>query len=228
MRAPRPGYRAAVKGVGLAAQHPTGTESVRIWSGRMRAEALYVGATLASAGSGVAVLLRGRWEPAIRFLLIAVLVVLARREGSVPKRFAGAFGLFALFAGWARGERWFEPGGKLDIPVHFLTVGSTAAVVYFLLAGWSVLPDLRREQARWGRAAPVLWVTMIGATVAVVWEFYEWSIDQFAPASVIVGYTDTIGDLLMGILGSACAGWLVTVWARRARPGQSSAKATGP
>lgn len=41
---------------------------------------------------------------------------------------------------------------------------------------------------------------------------------QFAIVGMAVGYTDTIVDLLAGMLGSLVAGALVLIWARHRNP----------
>jgi hypothetical protein len=58
----------------------------------------------------------------------------------------------------------------------------------------------------------VVWVLVVGVTAAVLWEFYEWIIEQIRPAAMRVDYTDTVVDLFAGTLWSLVAGrW-------RARP----------
>lgn len=67
-------------------------------------------------------------------------------------------------------------------------------------------------------------MTTAGVTAAVVWEFYEWVIEQVNPTGMTVGYTDTVVHLFAGTVGSlaAAAGALVLWWGRRHSPDRHS------
>jgi hypothetical protein len=67
-------------------------------------------------------------------------------------------------------------------------------------------------------------VTTVGVTAAVIWEFYELVVELLRPAFMVVGYVDTVVDLLAGLLGSLAAGGLVLLWGRR----QESRTTYGP
>ncbi|MFN2497306.1 MAG: hypothetical protein ABR608_15615 [Pseudonocardiaceae bacterium] len=54
----------------------------------------------------------------------------------------------------------------------------------------------------------------LGAALAVLWEFYEWLAYAGPGGAPVIGYTDTIGDLLNGCIGSVVAGIGLAVWAR--------------
>lgn len=54
-------------------------------------------------------------------------------------------------------------------------------------------------------AAIVVQVPVIGTTLGVVWEFYEWFVETFTETRIAVGYGDTIADLAMDLLGSVVA-----------------------
>ena len=43
----------------------------------------------------------------------------------------------------------------------------------------------------------------------MLWEFAEWVIREYIDPETFVGYTDTLGDLLAGGLGSVIAGFLL-------------------
>jgi hypothetical protein len=58
-------------------------------------------------------------------------------------------------------------------------------------------------------------------TLAVLWEFYEW-LRYHGQGPPLVGYNDTILDLLMGCIGSLVAGaglswWATAGWGTRRR-----------
>lgn len=175
---------------------------------------LFIAATVAALLSTIALLIWGRWENALRFAVITGVMLTALRD-SVPAVFAGPFAAFLLIASWASVQHWYRGVDHLDLVIHFFTPGSIAAVAYFLLAGRDLLPDVR-DASRWTASwAVVLWTTMVGTTIAVVWEYYEWVVEQLAPQGMIVGYGDTVADLAAGMAGSAVAGVLVRVWANR-------------
>ena len=173
-------------------------------------------ALAAAIASCVAMALRSNWDAALRFAVVTGLII-GTRFAHVPTPFAAAFCALVLFATWAGVAHWYRQISLLDAIVHFLTPGSLAAVGYYVLVQVALLPHPRHPSGvrSW---APVLWVTLVGSSAAVVWEYYEWVVEQLAPVRVRVGYTDTVVDLFAGMLGSLVAGTLVLAWARhRAR-----------
>lgn len=170
-------------------------------------------ASLAALCSAVALLYLGRWEDALRFVVVAAAVQVPR-FGDVPAVFASAFAAFGVFATWAAVERWYRSVDNLDLLVHLLTPASLAAVLYFALASHSLVAGLR-DTGRGSTRAVVLAVTLVGTAVAVVWEFYEWVMNEMSPKYMLVGYDDTLGDLLAGMVGSMLAGVLIVWWLRR-------------
>lgn len=171
-------------------------------------------AVLVAAASAVWLGVDGNWDGVVRFVLIAGFMV-AARAADVPPPFAAAFAVFLLLATWASAEHWYRSITQFDVLVHFLTPGSLAAVAYYVLVHQRLLPGARDHGSRWRSSAPVLWVTAVGVTAAVVWEFYELIVEQIAPSTMSVGYVDTVVDLAAGMLGSAVAGALVIAWARQ-------------
>lgn len=155
-----------------------------------------------------------RWDGALRFTAITVVLVLTRRA-QVPIPFVAAFAVLAQLAMWGSVQHWYRQIPHFDTVVHVVTPGSLAAVSYFLLADARLLPDPWQQETRTRRWAPVVWVALIGVTAAVVWEYYEWVVEQISPAGMHVGYTDTIVDLFAGMCGSLVAGALVLHWTRR-------------
>lgn len=168
----------------------------------------------ALAASGAVLVVDQRWGAATRLIVMAVILLWAKRA-RVPMIFLGVCALSVLVATWAAVWRWYPAVPHLDTVVHVLTVGSLAAVGYFLLANARLLPDVRDVDGTYRAWAPVLWVAMVGTTTAVLWEYYEWVLEQVSPQGVIVGYTDTVADLLAGMSGSVAAGFLTLWWVRR-------------
>jgi hypothetical protein len=171
-------------------------------------------AMLVAVASAVWMAVNGQWEPAFRFAVVSGLMA-APRAADVPAPFAGAFAVFLLLATWASVEHWYRRIPQFDVLVHVLTPGSLAAVGFFALVHWRLMPPVSDDDPALRSWAPVVWVTAVGLSAAVIWEFYEWGVEQFMPADMRVGYTDTIVDLFAGLLGSVAAGGLVLRWGRR-------------
>ena len=184
---------------------------------------IFDAAVLIALVSAVAMVVTGRWEGAVRFALMAGFM-LAARGGGAPAPFAAAFAVFLLLATWASVLHWYRQIEQFDVLVHVLTPGSLAAVAYFSLVHARLLPRASAPSGRLRSWAPVLWVTLVGVTAAVLWEFYEWVIEQINPRGMIVGYTDTVLDLLAGLLGSLAAGGLVLAWGRRHPAGSAETR----
>lgn len=104
-------------------------------------------AVVAALISSVVMITMGRWEPAIRFGIVAVIMLIAR-FGDVPPSFAGAFAVLLLLATWASVEHWYRQINNFDLLVHFLTPGSLAAVTYFVLAHLHLMPAVGRSSER--------------------------------------------------------------------------------
>ena len=175
---------------------------------------IFDAAVLAAVASGAWMAVQGNWDAVVRFAVIAGFMV-AARAADVPPTFAAAFAALVLLATWAAVQHWYRQLTHFDVLVHFLTPGSLAAVVYFVLVSARLLPAVRSSSPHLRSWAPVVWVTLAGVAAAVVWEFYEWVVEQIHPGGMIVGYTDTVVDLLAGTLGSLTAGVLVLWWGRR-------------
>lgn len=84
------------------------------------------------------------------------------------------------------------------------------ARLYLLLVRVQLVPELVDRQVR--RRALVLITFALGATLAVLWEFYEW-LRYHGQGAPLVGYNDTILDLLMGCIGILVAGVGLAWWA---------------
>lgn len=179
-------------------------------------------AVLVAAASAVWLAIAGNWDGVIRFVVIAGFM-LAARAADVPFPFAAAFAVFLLLSTWASVQHWYRSIPHFDVLVHLLTPGSLAAVAYFVLAHQRLFPAAHDRDPRWRSWAPVVWVTVVGVTAAVVWEFYELVVEQIAPAAMSVGYVDTVLDLAAGMLGSLAAGALVLAWVRHPSASRPSA-----
>lgn len=174
---------------------------------------IFDAAVVVAVASAAYQFLSDQGEPGFRFVILAG-IMLVTRWGNVPAPFAAAFAAFMLLATWASVQHWYRSIPWADEVVHLLTPGSLAAAAYFLLAHLRVMPDADESRARLRAWTPIFWVTLVGVFAAVLWEFYEWVVEQVSAQGMHVGYTDTISDLFAGMLGSMAAGALALWWAR--------------
>jgi hypothetical protein len=168
---------------------------------RFFADLLRVGALASVLGAALSQPVEG----AVRFAAIFLLLLASRSR--VPGPLDAAFAAALLVSSWANALQWYMNHPWVDIPTHFATNGASAAVAFFVLAETGILPRHGTDRT-WN----TLVVAMMGATLSVVWEIYEWTASRFIPNEMVVGYSDTIGDQTVGTLGSVLAGLLVARW----------------
>jgi hypothetical protein len=92
----------------------------------------------------------------------------------------------------------------LDIVIHFAANGLLAALFFVVAARTGVVPDVAAGTTSLLRSA--LLTTVFGLAAGVLWEMGEWAGHTFIDSAIFVSYTDTIGDLAVGGLGSLLAG----------------------
>lgn len=171
--------------------------------------------TAAALVSSVAVFFNGSHEPAFRFVVVFVLLLLPRFAG-VPPAFRAAFAVALLTATWVGAAHWYDDAWWVDVVIHFFLPGATAAMAYFVLARYDRLPGLDDGVARRHASAVVVIVGALGLAIAALWEMYEWTALALFPAATIsTGYDDTILDLAMGGSGAIAASLLMLWWVKR-------------
>lgn len=163
-------------------------------------------ATLASALFSYISPLGGVW----RFLGLFVLILTPRVCG-LAALFDLAFGSTLLLATWAGVLDWYVTIVWMDEVVHFVAVAAVTVTSFLVLAKWHVLPEATALAHRAREAVLPLLLTMLGLSVACLWEFVEWIAQQLSPDAVHVGYDDTILDLALGGLGALLAGTLLSL-----------------
>jgi hypothetical protein len=131
---------------------------------------------------------------------LALLGVYASRFLGLRASLDIALGLTLLTAAWSSVLDLYAAIPSWDIAVHFAANGLLAAALYVVAQRLHIVPA-----AAPARATTVL-TACFGITAAVVWEIAEWAGHNFIDASIFVAYTDTIGDLAAGALGSILAG----------------------
>lgn len=103
----------------------------------------------------------------------------------------------------------------LDIVVHGLAVGLIVQVLGTMV-GKRV--DVAQTLAlRFGTAMYVCRLVSAGAFLAVIWEIGEWLGFHFLDSEIGVGYDDTMGDLVAGIIGAGLGAVSALRMIRRSR-----------
>ncbi|MFE7901190.1 hypothetical protein ACFU3E_27550 [Streptomyces sp. NPDC057424] len=120
------------------------------------------------------------------------------------------------WATWSSVFHWYRVTDWYDTAVHSVTPGTVAAALHLLLARRRLLPSPDDRALR--PASVPLITTTLGATVACLWEMYEWLATDVLDAQVRVGYEDTIADMAAGVAGSLAAGLILARWAARPAP----------
>ena len=122
--------------------------------------------------------------------------------------------VFLAYLFLARVMHAFQTWPFLDIPTHF---SGGLAIAFLISRCFQTLP---REPARTSRTA-LLELLLIGSltiTIAVFWEFAEFTVDQLLGTNLQVSLANTMQDLAMGILGAAV---IILVRSRQLRMGAS-------
>lgn len=138
----------------------------------------------------------------------AFAVMLVPRLFHLRPAFDIAFGALILASTWSSVLNIYITTRWWDIPMHFATNGLSAALVYIVLVRIRVLGD------PWTLPHPTLSAalvtTAIGFTIGVFWELFEWFGHNYIDHGILVGYDDSLGDLVWGGLGSLLAGFCIT------------------
>ncbi|WP_166793146.1 hypothetical protein [Cryobacterium lactosi] len=115
-----------------------------------------------------------------------------------------AFGAVVLVAVWSSVLGIYITTRWWDLPVHFLTNGLCAALLYIVLVQFGILADAGTLPRPVLSAAVV--TTALGLALGVLWEVFEWVGHTFLDPEIFVGYNDSIGDLVWGGAGALLAG----------------------
>ncbi|TFC58228.1 hypothetical protein [Cryobacterium sp. TMB1-7] len=145
------------------------------------------------------------WGPlsGISLALVAGGMLLPRLLGLRPSVDI-AFGVVVLVAVWSSVLGIYLTTRWWDLPVHFLTNGLCAALLYIVLVQFRVLADADTLPRPMLSAAVV--TTTLGLALGVLWEVFEWFGHTYLDPEIFVGYNDSIGDLVWGGAGALLAG----------------------
>jgi hypothetical protein len=148
------------------------------------------------------------------FAVVSIAMLLPRALAVRPG-FDIAYGVIALLATWSSVTDLYGAVRWLDLPFHFVMTGLAAAICYILLVRLRLVEDAA-PLPRPLLAYAVLGTT-IGAALSAFWEMFEWFTTTFLDPATVLGYADTVSDMVMGTLGGLVAGLLMPVLAARPR-----------
>lgn len=148
--------------------------------------------------------------------------------GGVPPWLDAAYGVGLLAAAWCGVLDLYETVAWLDVVMHLVVTGIVAAVAHLLLAvRTAAVVDPRDARLDGAVGASVLVTAALGTTLSVLWEIGEYLGHTYLDPTIYVAYGDTVGDLVMGMTGSAVAGAALVRVGRRARQAQPVRGAAG-
>jgi hypothetical protein len=160
------------------------------------------------------VLVEGEWVNAALFALVLLGLVLPRLLRAAPG-IDVVYGMVLLFAAWSAVLDWYVAFAWLDVVVHALTGGLTAAFAFRVLVRCGVVPDPARPVVRRAAVGAVVTTAAVGTTLGLLWELGEWFGHTYLDRRIQVGYLDTLSDLAADAAGALVAGLVV---AARGRP----------
>jgi hypothetical protein len=131
------------------------------------------------------------------------------RALEVPIALDTSFCVAILFAAWAAELDWYLAVGWLDVVVHAAVTGLVAALAAVALVRIGAVPPVDADGLRHPRLGSAVLTAAVGLALATVWEFGEWFGHARLDDRIQVGYTDTMGDLLSGLVGSLVAAVLL-------------------
>lgn len=165
----------------------------------------------ALAVAGVVSFVTAFWWGGVVVALFALVLLglTVPRVARLPGPLQVAGGATVLLGAWAAVLDWYVAVPGLDLLVHASATGLLAVASVLVMTRARALP----------RGLPVVGLvtvtTALGALLAVLWEAGEWAGHSWIDEAIQVGYDDTVGDLLAGVLGSAAAGAVLAVGRRR-------------
>jgi hypothetical protein len=143
------------------------------------------------------------------------LVMLLPRALDVRPGFDIAFGILALVSVWSSVTDLYVTVKWWDLPMHFAVTGLGAALLYLILVRFGIVADhLTLPHPRLSAAVVT---AALGTSLAALWEMWEWVAKNYIDETTYVGYTDSIGDLVWGLIGSVLAGLAMPWFAARPR-----------
>ncbi|MGK5447845.1 hypothetical protein [Streptomyces radiopugnans] len=188
-----------------------------------------IGADLIRAGAAISAIAAAflSLEGVFRFTLLFLALLVPRLAGLRAPVDLLVCAVLTV-AAWSSPANWYELAPWYDTLLHAVVPGVVAATLHLLLIRWHLLPPLKARELR-TTSVPLL-TTVLGCTVALMWELYEWFGKDVLGAQIAAHYDDTIADMAAGFASSLAAGTALATWARhrdRVSQGQESSPLAG-
>jgi len=153
----------------------------------------------------VSVVLAGALDgmPAVALFLLVLGGTMIPRAIGAHVALDGAFCVTILGAAWCAQLGLYQQVAWLDLVVHTVATGATAAL------GYLVLLRLRLTTAEDRPRTAALVTIGLGVVLALVWELLELAGHTFLDDGIFVAPVDTAGDLAAALLGSVVAAAVV-------------------
>jgi hypothetical protein len=158
--------------------------------------------------------LRGDFEDTVR-LGLTFLAVIGARVLALPRLFDLVFVIGMALQAFGNSLGLFQSFRYYDLVVHFVLPLACAPCLYILLARREVVPDLAGGAQRHHLLGIFIVTFALGFSLGALYEIYEWVADHWLGGQLIVGYSDTISDLVDDALASLAGGVLLILWASR-------------
>jgi hypothetical protein len=186
---------------------------------------------LSFAAAAVGFLVAGRPDKAWH-LLLSFLVVVAARRLNMPRRFDLVFILAWGTQVWGNAADLFNLNYCTNIRlgrdnsvclgydnfVHFVIPLASIAPLYTLGLRLGVLPDISKETGWRHRFGTVLFAALGAMAIETLNEIWEYVAVKWLGKNLQIGYSDTIHDMALGVVGSLAGGVLIWVWAANRWP----------
>ena len=117
-----------------------------------------------------------------------------RRAGWAP------LSVFIIHVIASEGFNAYDRYPSLDIPMHFI---GGVVICYFFYTAMQA-PHAEKFLGSHTRFSLFVLLSALTASATVLWEFAEWIADHYFSKHAQGSVTDTMGDMLMGLLGSLC------------------------
>lgn len=150
---------------------------------------------------------------AIGMVAASIAVVVARLL-DLPRLYDLGTLVALMLVAWGTAFNLYGRVHDYDKIVHFGAPLVYAPIVYILLIRAGLLVPLHDTRRAHHGAAIVLVTLALGTLISVGYEIVEFTADHAFGAHLQKGNTDTMTDLIAGVLGSLAGGLLLVAWAR--------------
>lgn len=145
---------------------------------------------------------------------LAFAVVLVARSLDVPRPFDFGLVIAMAISVWGGPLGLFEEFRWYDEVLHTFTSFFGAPLLYILLVRLDALPELQGAAPPRHRYVGILLASFaLGLSVGALLEVWEWAANHWFGAHNLIGYGDTIADIVINALASLGGGGMLLIWA---------------